>query len=153
MVRRIRHALTTSLAAGLWLGGAFGAAAQEAAVPRTQNTFYAQLGGSGFATVNYERVLSRNASLRVGGGVVPLIGPDFIVMPSLAFGSQRHRFSAGAGLLAVSSAESGDSGVFLTGEMAYRFQTSSGFVLRATLASHEGDGLMVVPGVGVGWSF
>ena len=152
MARRIRHALTISLAAGLWLGGAFGAAAQEVAVPWTQNTFYAELGGSGFATVNYERALSRNASLRVGGGVVPLLGRAFVAMPSLALGSRRHRFAAGVGLLAVRN-EAGHSEVELTADVAYRFQTSSGFVFRATLASHQGEGLMVVPGVSAGWSF
>lgn len=152
MAPRIRHALTTALAAGLWLGGAFGAAAQEGTAPWTQNVFSAELGGSGFATVNYERVLAKSLSLRVGGGVVPLIGPDVVVMPSLALGSRRHRFGAGVGLLAV-WCPAGESEAKLTAEVAYRFQTSSGFVLRATLASHEGDGSMVVPGVSLGWSF
>lgn len=141
------------LAAGLSVGGACGAAAQEQLPGDRPNAVYAELGGSGLATINFERALSRNASVRVGGGVAPLVGVDLLLMPSLAFGGRRHRCSAGLGLLAIWD-EAGNTQTSLSGEIAYRFQATSGLVFRASVASLKvTDRPSVVPGVGLGWSF
>ena len=156
MVPRTRHATAILLAAGVWLGGALGVAAQEAPLPEKRNAVYAELGGCGFATLNYERALSQNAGLRVGGGVIPLIGADLVVMPSLAFGSRRHRFSAGVGVL-MAWTETG-SGIEPAGEIAYRLQRSSGFTFRASVGvlrgvGDLGSGVVAVPGISFGWNF
>ncbi len=151
--RADRQARAAWLAAGLWLGGAFGVAAQELPAHERRNAFYAELGGSGLMTANYERDLSRNASLRVGGGAVPMVGAlDIVVMPSLSLGTRRHRFGAGVGIVAVRY-EDGRFDALPTAEAAYQFRNDVGFVFRAALAWLPGGALSVLPGVSVGWSF
>jgi hypothetical protein len=129
-------------------------AAQETPLPERRNDLYAEIGGLGFATVNYERQLARNAGLRVAGGV--LFDPEFVVMPTLTFGGRRHRFSAGVGLLAVWT--DGAPEVEPTGQIAYRRQGDSGFVFRASVGVLRGvgdlvPGVVFMPGISVGWSF
>lgn len=115
--------------------------------------------GAGLLTVNYERELGANVALRVGGGAVPLIGYDVVLMAGLGLARGHHRFSGGAGPVLVWYADGPSREVFPTVEMAYRFQKSSGVVFRAALAytiPNDGERLdkrNVVPGFSVGWSF
>lgn len=145
-----KGAVAASLVAGFLLPGREARAEEGPAAPR-RNTFYAELGGSGaLASLNYDRLVSERVNLRFGVGGMPLIGPAIVAMPNLVFGQGRHRVEVGAGVLVVWPQGGQGVDAEMTAEVAYRFHSSHGFVVRASLGTL---GTAPVPGVSVGWCF
>jgi len=133
------------------------AAGQTQTTNFKQNQLYLELGGNGIIySVNYERLLSENISLRGGFGITPgffFVEGTFIDIPvtaSYLIGSERSKLEMGLGatFLASSNVEvfgldSGDQSlIILTGIVGYRYISPSGFVFRiffTPLYSSEGD--------------
>lgn len=121
------------------------------------NQLYLELGGNGLIySINYERLLSENVTLRGGFGVTPGIifaEGTFIHIPvtaSYLIGSETSKFEAGLGATYFSGTDvevfglpAGDQSlVFLTGIVGYRYISPGGFVFRiffTPLYSKESD--------------
>jgi hypothetical protein len=161
------------LAASLALSAAGSAAAQDAAGPRVaNNTFFVELGGNAVAySVNYERFFTPKLAVRVGGmylqadddaGTRVGIGL-FPIMGTYLLGEGNSHFETGAGLgiatAGVSSTDIGDdwgdSGVYATATLGYRYQKPEGGVIfRAGFTPIFADGNLVPwVGVSVGYAF
>ena len=141
--------LSTLAALGFWLAGAIGATAQDAPPRESANHVYVEVGGAGFATVNYERLLFSNAGLRVGGGGIPMYGNSLVVMPHAILG-KKHQIEVGVGVLVAWSPDVVGAEVLLSAEIAYRFQLNDRFFLRVALARFDSQ---VLPGFSVGLKF
>lgn len=151
------------------------AAAQPQPAQQRPNSVYVEWGGSGYwLTLNYERMLSSKINVRVGGGAIPgdlqpagyeltIGGPDLgsvpviVVGSNVVFGKRRHQFTAGVAVHAewnrVKAFEPSEA-VYFGGELGYRYHSSSGFLLKATVALMAGkETAWLLPGVSLGWSF
>ena len=131
--------------------------AQYSLAAPKQNQVYLELGGNGVIySINYERLLSENFSLRGGFGITPgffFVEGTFIDIPvtaSYLIGSERSKLEMGLGatFLASSNVEvfgldsNDQSLIILTGIVGYRYISPSGFVFRiffTPLYSSEGD--------------
>jgi hypothetical protein len=131
--------------------------AQYSLATPKQNQLYLELGGNGLIySINYERFLSENFTIRGGFGITPgffFVEGTFIDIPvtaSYLIGSERSKLEMGLGatFLASSNVEvfgldSGDQSlIILTGIVGYRYTSPSGFVFRiffTPLYSSEGD--------------
>lgn len=160
-----RSAFLVSLALSIGLARTHAAAAQERPPQERPNSVYLELGGSGVgATVNYERMLSSRFNVRLGGGAYPdeVARGVFVAMSNVVLGRQRHQFSAGMGVVAVQPppcsycADEPTDWEFAT-ELGYRYHSTSGFLLKATVAVFPGEAAegawWAWPGVSLGWSF
>ena len=115
--------------------------------PYKQNQFYLELGGNGIIySVNYERLLSENFSLRGGIGISPTLGlvdGIFIFMPvtgSILLGSSTSKLEIGLGMTYFSGKETeflgnakdgqSESELFMTGILGYRYLSSGGLIVR-----------------------
>ncbi len=167
-------ALPVSLALFLLIGWTPRAAAQDPPARERKNSVYLELGGSGYwATLNYERMLSSKINVRVGGGVIPgdfqpagyeltIGGPDLGSVPAVLVASNivlgaRHQFTAGVAVHAewnrVNPLKPSEA-VYFGGEAGYRYHSTSGFLLKATVALMGGtETAWLLPGVSLGWSF
>lgn len=137
----------------LLFAGAPEALCEEQTLPRP-NIAYFEAGGNTLLGANYERLLSRHTSLRVGVGVVPVVGAvTAVCMPNLLVGSARHQLEAGVGALVVWYT-AGPSYAGPTAAAGYRYRASGGFFFRAGAGVDFFDGkLWVTPGVSFGRSF
>lgn len=121
------------------------------------NQLYLELGGNGLIySVNYERFLSDNFTLRGGFGITPGIifaEGTFIHIPftiGYLIGGESSKFEAGLGATYFSGTDveifglpSGDQSlIFMTGIIGYRYISPNGFVFRiffTPLYSKESD--------------
>jgi len=110
-----------------------GAAAADAGEPGSldQNEVYVELLGNTFLGANYARGVSDNVSIRVGAGLVPLIGGTALVMPTLHLNRRsRHDLEVGVGGQEIWFGD-GQVHSMLSGTAGYRFRTDGGFTFRA----------------------
>ena len=139
----------------LLLAGA-GEVAGQTVKPSPRNSVYTELLGNTLLGVNYERLLSRRAGVRVGVGIPPINEGRVVlalVMPTLLVGSSRQQLEAGAGVLFVSDSTDRSYAV-PTAALAYRHRVAGGLFFRVGVAVDAFDGsLWVAPGFGVGMSF
>jgi len=113
--------------------------------PYKQNQFFLELGGNGiFYSVNYERLLSENFSIRGGIGYTPgliFVEGTFIHIPvtaSYLIGSNSSKFETGLGFTYFSGKDveifglegEDKSVILLTGIIGYRYISQNGFVFR-----------------------
>jgi hypothetical protein len=113
--------------------------------PYKKNQFYLELGGNGIIySLNYERLLSENFTLRGGIGYTPgliFVEGTFIHIPftaSYLIGSSSSKFEMGLGFtyftgrdVEIFGLEGGDKSVIvLTGIIGYRYVSQKGFVFR-----------------------
>jgi hypothetical protein len=122
--------------------------------PSRRHGAYVEFGGSSFLGVNYDRMVSRHVALRIGGGVVPVVGAATgVAMANYVRGSERHQVELGTGLLSVRES-AGRWYVTSTSAVGYRFRADNGFLFRAGVALDVIDGRpAAIPGVGFGMSF
>ena len=119
--------------------------AQDTNINFKKNQLYLELGGNGLVySINYERLLSENFTLRGGFGITPgLIFAEgtFIHIPitaSYLIGSKSSKFETGLGVtyfagtdIKVFGLDAGDQSlIFLTGIIGYRYTSPGGFVFR-----------------------
>ena len=119
--------------------------AQDTNINFKKNQLYLELGGNGLVySINYERLLSENFTLRGGFGITPgLIFAEgtFIHIPitaSYLIGSKSSKFETGLGAtyfagtdIKVFGLDTGDQSlIFLTGIIGYRYTSPGGFVFR-----------------------
>lgn len=110
-----------------------------------QNQLYLELGGNGLIySVNYERLLSENLTVKGGIGVTPgliFVEGTFFAIPvtmSYIVGSDRSKFETGPGITLFTGTNAkifglptGDISIlFISGILGYRYVSSSGFVWR-----------------------
>ncbi len=110
-----------------------------------QNQLYLELGGNGMIySINYERSLSENFTLRGGFGITPGIifaEGTFIHIPvtaSYLIGGKSSKFETGLGATYFAGTDVEIFGlpsddqtlIFLTGIIGYRYISSGGFVFR-----------------------
>lgn len=153
-------------------------ASAQLQTPDRKNSVYMELVGSGYGiTLNFERVLTSRISARAGGGIAadgkpssgeltigaPPVPNDYSILAAtdVAILGRRHQLFAGAGarILWINygyKPQETKAGVF--GELGYRYQSKSGFFLKATLVASSGEWekdypLWAYPGVSLGWSF
>jgi len=120
-------------------------AGQTSTANLKQNQLYLELAGNGLIySINYERLLSENFTLRGGFGITPGIifaEGTFIHIPvtaSYLIGSETSKFEVGLGATYFSGTDieffglpAGDESlIFITGLAGYRYTSKSGFVLR-----------------------
>lgn len=147
---RLRAALT-----GLCLLLAGGSPARSEEPPlRRPNIVYFEFGGNTILGANYERLLSRHTSMRVGVGVVPVVGAvPAVCMPNLLVGAARRQLEVGVGVLVVWQAD-GQSYARPTAAAVYRHNAAGGFLFRAGVGVAFFDGKpWITPGVSFGRSF
>jgi len=121
------------------------AAGQTLATNFKQNQLYLELGGNGLIySINYERLLSENFTLRGGFGITPgliFVEGTFIHIPvtaSYLIGSKTSKLELGLGATyfagkdtEIFGLDAGDQFlVFLTGIIGYRYTSPAGFVFR-----------------------
>ncbi|HSB61766.1 MAG TPA: hypothetical protein VLI67_08595 [Vicinamibacteria bacterium] len=147
---RLRAALTGPC---LLLAGASLARGEGPPLPRS-NAAYVEAGGSTILGANYERLLSGHASIRVGVGVVPVVGAvPAVCMPNLLVGSDRRQLELGLGVLVVWEAD-GRSYARPTAAAGYRYTAPGGLLFRAGVGVAFFDGrTWVTPGVSLGRRF
>jgi hypothetical protein len=159
----MRNLLTVALCSlALSPGGAHAEPAREA-----NNSLYLELGGSGAVySLNYERFVHRDVSLRAGFGYVSLKGAEInggtvtrdialLTIPVTAswvgMGSGNHRLELGGGAVFAditgetssdgADAFGSDSGVVGTAILGYRYvRPGGGFTLRAAFTPLFGEG-------------
>jgi hypothetical protein len=171
---RFRTPAALALVLALTAGGS--AAAQQDAAPGPRvasNTFFVELGGNALVySVNYERFFTPKLGVRVGGmylradddaGTEVGVGL-FPVMGTYLLGVGNSHFETGAGIgIATAGVDEtdvggddwGDSAVYLTGTLGYRYQKPEGGVIfRAGFTPIFADGnLLPWVGVSVGYAF
>jgi hypothetical protein len=119
--------------------------AQTSTANFKQNHLYLELGGNGLIySINYERLLSENFTLRGGFGITPgiiFVEGTFIHIPvtaSYLIGSKTSKLELGLGATYFAGEDTelfgldaGDQSlIILTGIVGYRYTSPSGFVLR-----------------------
>jgi hypothetical protein len=131
--------------------------AQSTASNLKQNQLYLELAGNGLIySINYERFLSENFTIRGGFGITPgliFVEGTFIHIPvtaSYLIGSKTSKLELGLGATyfagedtEIFGLDAGDQSLmFLTGIIGYRYTSLSGFVFRiffTPLYSGEAD--------------
>lgn len=123
----------------------FASYAQLSEQASKKNQLYFELGGNGIIySLNYERLLTENLTLRAGFGITPgiiFVEGTFVHIPvtvSYLIGGARSKFETGLGAVYFSGSDikvfglkSGElSEVALTGIIGYRYTSQGGFVFR-----------------------
>ena len=143
------------------------------------NTVYLELFGNALlASINYDRMVTDNVSVRVGYGSISLDDTDvetgiitkisitpIPITANYLMGSGNHKLEIGAGILyimvdgnidfgGVSLAASG-SVIATTGVLGYRYhRDTGGFSFRATVAPIMLEGeMLTMPGLSLGYTF
>ena len=155
--RKVRVACVAAVAgAGLSLLGS-PARCQEP-LPRRARGAYVELGGNSLMGVNYEQFLSPRVSVRVGGGVIPMVGGVSALAMVNYVGGHKHQVEVGTGILAGR----GSMGTWYplsTSLVGYRYQADNGFLLRAGVAldigarTDGGRAAALIPAFSLGRSF
>jgi hypothetical protein len=133
----------------LWVAGTGAALAADG-----RHIVYSELGGNTLLGVNYERLLSRYASLRVGVGLVPVNeggAMTAVCMPNLLLGSARHKFEAGVGAIVVR--DTAGSYARPAAAAGYRFTAPGGFFVRSAVAAELDGKLWLTPALSFGKAF
>lgn len=117
----------------------------QTSISTKQNQLYLELAGDGLIySLNYERLLSENFSLRAGFGITPgiiIAEGTFIHIPftcSYLVGSKTSKFELGLGVTYFAGSDveifglpaDDQSLIFLTGIVGYRYVGKGGFVFR-----------------------
>ena len=141
------------------------------------NTVYLELFGNAvLGSINYDRMVTDNVSVRVGYGSISLDDRDpglkakisitpIPITANYLMGSGNHKLEIGAGILyimvdgnvdlgGVSLAASG-SVIATTGVLGYRYhRDTGGFSFRATVAPIMLEGeMLTMPGLSLGYTF
>lgn len=108
----------------------------------------------GILTLSYGRMIPiKNVGICLAGGVsfvAALFGDDVMLMNEislLAGGGIKHFFEPG--ILLVTNFDT----ILLGPRLGYRYQGSDGFLFRAGVTFSSDDGLSVMPGLSIGYSF
>ncbi len=143
------------------------ALAQEEAGTK-KNTVYAELGGNAaLYSINYDRLLLKDVSVRAGIGVFTLeddlgLAVSITAIPvtgSYLLGNGPNKAEVGLGILIVSGkldlGTISDSGVLGTGILGYRHQKEAGGIMfKAAITPIFGHGeFLFWVGAGVGYTF
>jgi hypothetical protein len=126
----------------------------EESSPSRRHGAYLEIGGSTFVGANYERMVTPRVGLRLGAGIVPVVGASTAVaMANYVTGSARHQVELGTGVLSVRES-TGRWYATSTSTVGYRFRADNGFLLRAGIAIDVIDGRpSAIPGISFGRSF
>ncbi|MFY7998246.1 MAG: hypothetical protein ACOVSW_06555 [Candidatus Kapaibacteriota bacterium] len=122
-----------------------------------QNTVFLELFGNSLVySINYERTVSQNFSLRAGFSYVPMGQNSFVAFPLLVngfLGEGAHRFEASLGTTIVLSYNALPS---FTGRLGYRYQPLDGgfnFAIAYTPLFSPGFFVPLWIGISLGWGF
>ncbi len=130
----------------------------------SNNVFLELIGNGLFYSVNYERTIARNFSLRIGVSYVSFLSGNnnFGTVPLLVnafIGEGAHRFEAGLGVTTIIGATTIVSYNLLpclTGRLAYRYQPLEGGLNFAVAYTPFLYGIISAPlwgGISIGWGF
>ena len=144
------------------------------------NTVYLELFGNALVgSINYDRMVTDNVSVRVGYGsmsttsstyesglmVTEDVGITMIpIIGNYLLGEGNHKLEVGGGIVMVTVDYSGNvedidftvgaEGSIFTGNVGYRYQKPDGGIFfKASLCPFFGDGMMTWFGLGLGYSF
>jgi hypothetical protein len=158
MVSGRTHVAALLLLTGTMLGWSASVSAQ--ASPRPERRGYVELlGAGGLFSVNFERDMTRDVGIRLGGGAVPIPGPRYLVgLAGLTWrvGEDLRALHVGAGLgLGGPGLWANEKNVYAYGSLAFNFQARSpgGFMRVAFTPLLIHDRWIPSFGLGMGWAF
>lgn len=121
-----------------------------------KNYIYGEiLGNAGLGSINYERLFTKEISLRTGFSRMPnVFGTEwysvFPVSLNYIIGASNHKFEVGGGIVFVT--RNNETGVI--SNLSYRFQPSDGFLFRLSFTPFlSKEGVFYWGGISIGHGF